>query len=178
MGRIIVVFGAVSGLIVICTTILGITLAKGNSGFEFSVWLGYLVMLVVLSMIFMGVRRFRDQEQGGVITFARAALVGIGIAAVAGVMYVIVWEIYLAATDYAFMHDYAQAIIDERRAAGASGAQLETLVAEMEQLKTQYDNPLFRLPMTFIEIFPVGLLIALVSAAILRKSEILPSTSP
>jgi hypothetical protein len=42
-------------------------------------------------------------------------------------------------------------------------------------MKEMYRNPLFRLPMTFIEIFPVGLLIALISAAILRNPRILPA---
>ncbi len=37
-----------------------------------------------------------------------------------------------------------------------------------------YRNPLFRIPMTFIEIFPVGLLVALISAALLRNPKLLP----
>jgi len=37
------------------------------------------------------------------------------------------------------------------------------------------NNPLFRLPMTFVEIFPVGLLIALVSAGLLRNPRFLPA---
>ena len=44
-------------------------------------------------------------------------------------------------------------------------------------MRTQYANPLFRLPMTFIEIFPVGLLVALVSAALLRNPSFLPARS-
>ena len=39
----------------------------------------------------------------------------------------------------------------------------------MEQFKVQYANPLFRLPMTFIEIFPVGVLVSLFAAALLRN---------
>jgi lipopolysaccharide export LptBFGC system permease protein LptF len=42
-------------------------------------------------------------------------------------------------------------------------------------MKDAYRNPLFRLPMTFAEIFPMGLLIALISAAILRNPKILPA---
>ncbi len=45
----------------------------------------------------------------------------------------------------------------------------------METFKAQYANPLFRLPMTFIEIFPVGVLVSLISAAILRNPRVLPA---
>ena len=45
----------------------------------------------------------------------------------------------------------------------------------MEKFKQQYANPLFRVPATFLEIFPVGLLISLISAAVLRNSKILPA---
>jgi hypothetical protein len=36
---------------------------------------------------------------------------------------------------------------------------------------------LFRIPMTFMEIFPAGLLVSLVSALLLRNLRILPTTS-
>ncbi len=177
MKRIILGYGIISGLVVIITTLIGISFSSGDSSFEYSAWLGYLVMLVALSLIFIGVKRFRDQDQGGVIAFGKALQVGLGIAAVAGVMYVAVWEIYLVVTDYAFINHYTQSIIDARRAAGATDAEMSALLSEMEQMKAQYGNPLFRLPMTFIEIFPVGLIIAVIAAGALKKSELLPARS-
>jgi hypothetical protein len=38
-----------------------------------------------------------------------------------------------------------------------------------------YSNPLYRLPITFVEMFPVGVLISLISAAVLRNSRVLPA---
>ena len=171
MKRIILSYGIVSGVIVIITTITGISLSRGDSSFEFSAWLGYLIMLVSLSLIFIAIKRFRDQEQGGVITFAKAVQVGLAVAAVASVMYVTIWEIYLFITDYAFIHDYTQSVIDARRSGGASDAEMAEVIRDMDKMKVQYSHPLFRLPMAFVEIFPVGLLISLISSAILRKNE-------
>jgi hypothetical protein len=133
-------------------------------------------MLIALSMIFVGIKRYRDQHLGGVIRFGTAVALGLGIAAVAAIIYVGVWEIYLAMTDYAFMEQYAQGVIDEKTADGVSGAELQATIDSMETMQRQYANPLFRLPMTFLEIFPVGVLITLISAAILRKSEALPAS--
>ena len=174
MQRIILTYGAIAGFAVIITMVIGLTVLGSQ---QFTEWLGFLVMIVGLSLIFFGIKAFRDVEQGGVITFGKAVLVGTGIAAVAGVAYVAVWEVYLAMTDYAFINQYTEAIIEERRAAGASDAQMTEVIASMDRMKEQYANPLTRLPWTFIEIFPVGLLISLISAAVLRKSEVLPAAT-
>ncbi len=74
-----------------------------------------------------------------------------------------------------FAKDYADALIAEERAKGVSGAALAKFTAEMEAFKTSYANPLYRWPMTFSEIFPVGILVSLVSAGLLRNSRFLPA---
>jgi hypothetical protein len=45
----------------------------------------------------------------------------------------------------------------------------------MDAFKLQCANPLLRLPMTFAEIFPVGMLVSLISATILRNPRMLPA---
>lgn len=173
MARIALIYGSIAGAIVIATMILGLSLQP--DGALSSPVFGYLVMLVALTLIFIGVKKHRDEDLDGVIKFARAFLTGLAIAAVAGVVYVVIWEIYLAATDQAFIKEYAASLIEAKRAEGVSGAELDSFVARMETMKTNYANPLFRVPMTFVEIFPVGLVVALVSAALLRNEKFMPA---
>jgi len=173
MGRIAVVYGAIAGSIVIGTIVIGIVLGSDHGGQ--SLWFGYLTMIVALSMIFLGVKRYRDRDLGGVIRFWPAFLLGLSIAVVAGVFYVVGWEIYLAATGNKFMAEYTSAILEAKKAAGVTGEALQAEIAKLHEMETNYANPLFRLPMTFIEIFPVGLVIALISAAVLRNSNVLPA---
>jgi hypothetical protein len=167
------VYGVIAGAIVVAVITAGIAFDLTNH--ITSLWFGYLVMLVALSLIFVGVKRYRDVERGGVIRFGRAFLLGLGIAATAGIIYVIGWETYLATSGYDFMARYSAAILHHMRAEGASAAALQAKAAEMRALAVSYDNPFFRIPMTFIEIFPVGLLVALVSAALLRNPKLLPA---
>ena len=174
MKRVILPYGALAGVIVIGTMIIGLSIA-GESHAAGAQWLGYLVMIVALSLIFLGIKRYRDHELGGVIRFRTAVLLGLGITLVASVIYVAVWEVYLSMTDYAFMNDYAQSMIEAKEAEGVAGAALQAEIESMDKLKEQYANPMFRLPMTFLEIFPVGLLITLVSAGLLRNSSLLPA---
>jgi polyferredoxin len=95
MTRTILTYGLISGLVAILG-IIGTIVAPGDG--HHSVWLGYLIMLVALSAILIGVKQHRDRALGGVIKFWPAFLVGLGIALIAGLAYVAVWEIYLAMT--------------------------------------------------------------------------------
>ena len=174
MTRTIWLYGGISGGVII-----GSMIARMNLGTDGlladSEWLGYLTMIVALSVIFLAVKRYRDQELGGVIRFGTAFMLGLGIAAVASLAYVIIWEVYLSATDYAFMRDYTQSILEARMAEGLSDAAMQVEIDSMNKLEAQYANPLYRLPITFLEIFPVGLLVALGAAGVLRNSKVLPA---
>ena len=174
MARIVLVYGLVSGVIIIAGVIASMLLGGGDHPHS-SVWLGYLIMHLGMSAVFMGVKQHRDQNRGGVIKFLPALGVGLAIALFASLAYVLVWEGYLAATDYTFMDKYIAATLEARRAEGLSGAAYAEVEAQMNQMAVMYQSPLFRLPMTFAEIFPVGLLVSIVSAILLRNSRFLPA---
>lgn len=174
MKKYVLTYGLLSGLVIIATMAAGIALSDQQDFFS-SATFGYLVMLVALSFIFVGVKRFRDIERGGVVKFGPAFGVGLGIAAFAGVAYVIGWEMYLAATDYAFMDEYIAGILKARKEAGVSAEAIAKELAGLEKMRLNYAKPWFRLPMTFLEIFPVGLLVSLVSALLLRNPKLLPA---
>lgn len=167
------VYGGLSGAVAI--SVLVFSLAFNLPNHSHSLWFGYLVMLVALSLIFVGVKRYRDVECGGVVTFGRAFAIGLGIALVAAVIYALGWELYLAVSGKDFMAEYTASILDRMRAEGATPAAIAAKTAEMRSMAEAYRNPLFRLPMTFVEIFPVGLVVTLVSAALLRNPRLLPA---
>lgn len=169
--RYALIYGGIAGAIVI--TVISATMALDMPNHASSMWFGYLVMLAGLSLIFVGVKRYRDVEGGGIIRFGRAFALGLAIAAVAALVYVIGWEIYLAASGWDFMANYGEGVAKGMRAEGASQAAIDARMAEMQAMAESYRNPLFRIPVTFIEIFPVGLLVALVSAALLRNPRLL-----
>ncbi len=136
---------------------------------------GYLIMLVGLSLVFMAIKHQRDEVLGGVIRFWPAFGMGLAVSFIASVIYAIAWDLALAITHQDFAGAYARTMIASEEAKGVSGARLAAFKAEMDEFRRNYANPLFRLPMTFVEIFPVGVLVSLVSAALLRNSRFLPA---
>lgn len=168
------IYGSLAGLVIISVMLTGILAADRDSFFA-SMWFGFLVMMVAMIFMFVGVKRYRDIEHGGIIRFKPAFLMGLAIAAVAALAYILVWEIYLAATGYRFMDDYLAGMAADLRAQGKSAAEVALEMADYEWMRANYPNPLIRIPLTFTEIFPVGLLAALVSAGLLRNPRVLPA---
>lgn len=168
------IYGGLSAT-VLAAFIAVLGLYHDSSGWVASLAFGYSIMLVAMSFIFVGVKRFRDVERGGVIGFWRAFGLGLLIALIAGTAYALIWEVYLALTGNVFMDKFIAKQLAEYRATGMSAAKLAAKAAEFDDMRAMYANPLIRIPMTFSEAAPVGLLVALVSAALLRFPKFLPA---
>ncbi|NJM24996.1 MAG: DUF4199 domain-containing protein [Bacteroidia bacterium] len=125
---------------------------------------------------FFGIKSYRDNHQEGAITFGKGFLVGLLIALLASTFYVVAWEIYFNATDQRFAEQYYSQTVTDIRDSGLPQPEVDAKVKKMEDMRDLYvNNALFRLAITYMEILPVGLLISLISAAVLRRKEVLPA---
>lgn len=171
----ILIYGTGAGLIV-GIPLFGMTVGHLHpDSQEYGLLIGYTIMLVALSLVFVAVKRHRDIDLGGVISFWRAFALGLGVSIVAGVFYVAAWEAALAVSGADYIGAYAKSYIAQQQAAGVTGEALAKLIREMDALKAQYADPMFRLPMSFVEIFPVGVLVSLISAGLLSIRGFLPA---
>jgi hypothetical protein len=132
-------------------------------------------MVISLSLIFFGIKTYRDQYLNGSISFGKAFKIGILIALVASVMYATTWQIFSATVATDFTEFYTQSYLDDLANQGASAEELVVAKAEMERWNKMYEIPWIKFGMTLMEILPVGLLITLIAAGILRKPQILPA---
>jgi hypothetical protein len=174
MLRIILIYGAVGGLIVAVPMVVSMLTLTEDTVPENAALYGYLSMLLAFTMVFVGVKHYRDKVLGGVIRFLPALGVGLGISAVASLFWVVGWEITLA-TGFDFGTAYLDSLVAAAQARGAPAAEIEQIRAETAEFLAMYANPLFRVPITFVEMFPIGALISLFSAAVLRNSRFLPA---
>ena len=176
MTGIIIRYGIIAGLIVGIPMLWRMLTVDPNSTDPLGGMLvGYLTMLVALTAVFLGIKHYRDKVLGGAIRFLPAFGLGLGISAVACVLYVIAWEISLAYSDFDFIAWYSNYMIEAAKAKGASAEQLAKAAADARDFADSYANPLVRIPFTFIEMFPVGLLVSLISALVLKNSRVLPA---
>jgi hypothetical protein len=178
MFNAILKWGLIAGLVVGGIDFTMFTLLADAPHLQYGMLIGYSVMLVALSAVFVGIKQHRDRDLGGVIRFWPAFGMGVAISVIAGVFYVLAWEASQAVTGGDFASVWANAMIEQARARGESAAAIAQMTAEMADFKVKYANPWWRLPMVFTEIFPVGVLVSLVSAALLRRPGFLPARRP
>jgi len=177
MKKIILIYGMIAGAIV--GAMLMITMSLYESGtlkFDNGEWLGYTTMVIALSMVFFGVKSYRDNYLGGSITFGNALKVGLLITLIAALMYAFSWEITRSNMKNDFLTQYQEKHIEKMKAAGATEEALVEAKKKNEEFAEMYKNPFIRFSMTLMEIAPVGILISLFSATLLRRKNFLPTT--
>ena len=169
MKKIVWTFGLIAGAIMAAFMIA--TLPFAHALDEHSLLVGYAGIVAGFLCVYFGVRSYRDNVLGGTIGFGRALSVGLLIATIGTLCYVASWEVMY----YKFMPDfysrYAQSAVDQARKNGESEVAIARTRATMEEMAKNAGNPLWVAATTFIEPFPVGFVIALVSAGILRRKR-------
>jgi hypothetical protein len=138
-------------------------------GFDRGMVVGYTIIVLSFLLVFFGVRSYREQT-GGRLTFGRGFTVGILITLISCAFYVLTWEvIYFGGFFPDFLDQYAAHTIDGLKASGASQLEIDATAKQMAEFGEMYKNPLINAAFTFMEPFPVGLLVSLISAAVLRR---------
>ncbi len=175
MKKVVLTFGLISGVII--TALMWLMLAMMKAGFTAHglVW-GYATMIIALSLVFFGIKSYRDNN-GGRITFFKGLQIGILISLISAVCYGISWEAYYRTSGSEFMQQYTAQYIEQMRAKGSSDDEIAKTQEEMDQFAEQYKNFFVRFGMTLMEILPVGIAVTFISAGLLRRKELLPATA-
>lgn len=169
MKKTVLRYGLIGGGIVSLFMICTMPFADANTDMGNAQIIGYASMIVALSTIFIGIRSYRDKQLNGVISFGKAFLTGLYIALIASSLYVITWMILSEFFMGDFMEIYMNATIKEWQSSDLSQVEIDQKIAEMQQMAELYKKPVFKALMTYMEILPVGILISLISAAVLKK---------
>jgi hypothetical protein len=168
MKKIVLTFGLISGAITSLTMVAIVPFAR-RIGFDKGAVIGYTSIVLSFLLVFSGIQSYRNNAGDGQITFSKAFAVGISITLISCACYVVTWEILYYSVFPDFWDRYGAHLIDKLRAAGASPAAIQARLQQVSRYKELYKNPLFNAAMTFIEPFSIGLVITLISAAILRR---------
>ena len=170
MKKIIITYGLISGGILAAMTAVMVPLCmSGTVDFSNGAVVGYSAMILAYIAVFLGIRNYRENHCGGAITFGKAFKVGILITLVTSAVYVIGWEIVYWNFLPDFGEKYAAYSIEKLRRDGGTAAEIAQMQKHMANFIEWYKNPFYNVGMTFLEVFPVGLIVTLVSAAILRR---------
>lgn len=175
MTKIVLIFGLISGVIAggLMWILMG-TVNTGSIDFDNGMIWGYATMIIALSLVFFGIKSYRDNH-GGKISFVKGLQVGILISLISAVCYAAAWELYYPRIGDEFMQKYTTYYLDKMKKEGATDAEIEKARTESEQFMEMYKNIFVRFAMSLMEILPVGVIVTLLSALLLRRKELLPA---
>jgi hypothetical protein len=168
MKRAILTFGLISGAFSSLMMVATVPL-EDRIGFDRAEIVGYTIIVLSFLLVFFGIKSYRDNTDTGQISFAKAFGLGLGITLITCACYVVTWEILYFNFLHGFMDKYAAHVVEKLRASGATVAAVQAQMDQMKKAKEMYENPIYNSAITFMEPFPVGLVITLVSALVLRK---------
>ena len=163
-------FGLISGALAAALVVVwSILMSPGWA--KWGEVIGYSGILVAALVIFFGVRSYRENVGGGAIGFGRALGVGLLIALVSAFCYMLTWELLY----FVFMPDLPEKLkicmTAKVQASSPTPEAAAAAVAKISDMLKYYDNLLTSMPLVFMEPLPVGLLVSLISAAILRRKK-------
>jgi hypothetical protein len=174
MKKTVLVFGFISGALM-AVFMAGTMLYVRNVNFDRGMILGYAGMVLAFLLVFFGIRSYRENIGGGYISFGRALSVGLLIMLISSACYVAAWEVVYFKVMHEQMHDFIQKYgiheVEKVRNSGASEQEIQAKLQQMKWMRDHYDNVFFNSALTFLEPLPPGLILTLISAAILRKKR-------
>lgn len=172
-----IIYGLIAGIVVSIPMLFSVNSLNNPNGiinFENSMLVGYASMLIAFSLVFVGIRNYRNHYNNGVITFWKAFKTGFTIVFIASTIYVLAWLIDFFYFIPEFTEKYAEHILSNLKASGASQAVIDQKTREMADFSVMYRNPFFNALITYTEILPVGIVVTLISSLILRKKAAAP----
>lgn len=176
MKKIVLVCGLISGLISIAWGVAYISIGLNSDkpmNMDNGMLYGYASMLLAFSLIFVGIKTYRDKHNGGIISFGKAFRIGLYISLIASTVYVVIWLIdyYYFLPEGSFEQQYTAYTLNAMKADGATQAELDAKAAQMAEDWRLYKNPFVNALMTYVEILPVGLLVSLIAAFVLKRKR-------
>ena len=172
MKKNIIIYGLIAGIVVSSLMLFSVNYishCEGNVDYGTSMLIGYASMLIAFSLVFVGIRNYRDKYNEGIISFGKAFKIGIMIVLIASTIYVVAWLIDYFFFIPDFIEQYSAHELDKLKASGASQTEIDKQTEEMANFAKMYKNPFFNAMMTYVEILPVVLILTLISSLILKR---------
>ena len=155
--------GILGGIIAAIVMASMVFYMKANPGEQPSAIIGFISMLLAFTFLILGIKQQRESNRGK-ITFGSAFLTGLGIAFVISTMYVLAWLVIYYNFFPDFMEKYGEMVLKNTKP-----EELAAKTTEINQMKEWYKSPLMVILLTYMEILPIGIVISLIGALVLKK---------
>jgi len=131
---------------------------------------GYLSILLAMIFIFFGIRHFRDQVNGGYLSFGQGLKIGVLIVLIPAVAFGLFDILYTEVLNPSWKDDYYSKYIDGLRKSVAAD-KLDAAIKKAEKEKEMFSNPVFQFLLMGGTVFIIGFIVAIISSLTLRRNK-------
>ncbi|WP_395054079.1 DUF4199 domain-containing protein [Flavobacterium sp.] len=167
MRKIILRNGIFGGLIVSLSMIFVTLSMKADPTVEPNMILGFGGMFLAFIFVILGVKQQRDANNNS-ITLKKAFITGVLISLLISTIYVVIWLIIY----YNFFPDFMEKF-GEIALKNAKPEDLAKETKDINHMKEWYKNPIMIILLTYLEIFPLGILVSAIAALALKRKSLI-----
>ena len=166
-------FGLIAGTVIVAIPVIaGFIIGYGPDSFKMGEIIGYSTMVLSLLVIFFASKEYQKQHPTEEVGFARIFTLGLGISAIAGLMFGIYNVIYVTYISPEFMDLYYEYYLQGIRDSGAAAEVITAQIAQVESEKAMFMNPVFNFFVMFATVFVIGVVISIVSGMFQRDQKL------
>ena len=144
--------------------------ALGNASMTVQEVAGYLSMLLAMIFVFLGIRHFRNNVNGGVLTFGQGLKIGVLIILIPAVSFGLFDILYTEVINPGWKDDYYTQYIENLRKSVAAD-RLDAAIKKAEKEKEMFANPLFQFLLMGGTVFIIGFIVTIISTLALRRNK-------
>lgn len=160
MKKIIFRNGLLGGLLVSTAMIITTVFMKVYPDKEPSMVLGFSSIFLSFLFVIIGIKQ-REALNESSFSFWKSFKTGFYISAIISTIYVLVWLVIYYNFFPNFMESYSNIVLKN-----AKPEELAAKTLEMNYMKEAYKNPILVILYTYMEVFPLGIIVALITPTV------------
>lgn len=168
MKKTVIRYGLLSSLVIIVLFLLSFLIFH-DTNYEAQEVFGWSSMIISLLFVFFGIKHYRDKENGGLLSFGQGMKVGLLIVLIPSLAFGIFDVLYITVINPHFMENYYQHYATQLQQS-LPAAEYEKAKAKMEEQLAMFSNPIVNGLVMALSVFLIGIIIAVISSLILRRS--------
>lgn len=133
---------------------------------------GYLTMLLSMIFVFMGIKHYRDNENGGSLSFTEGLKVGVLIVLIPSVFFGLFDLLYTEVINPTWLEEYYTKYADKLKASTAP-EKLEAALKKLSAEKEMFSNPVYQFLLMALTVFIIGFIVTIISSLTLRRKQMI-----
>ena len=170
MKQTILRYGIYSSLVLVAVGMINLLILAKSASYGVQEAVGYLAILLSMIFIFLGIRHYRDQVNGGSLSFAEGLKIGVLILLIPSVFFGLFDVLYTEVINPTWKEDYYKNYLEQMKST-VPAAQFEAERQKMETQKELFANPMMHFLLMSLTVFVIGFIVTIISSLALKRNK-------